>query len=85
MSNTDNSNLQTASKTYAFLTSGAPRTTDETTWKYNLRKLLTVKSFNSVETDQQTSTLKRCLGAVDLTMLGVGGTVGAGIFVLTGG
>ncbi len=32
----------------------------------------------------QRSELRRCLTAVDLTMLGVGGIIGAGIFVLTG-
>ncbi|MGO9602537.1 MAG: amino acid permease [Candidatus Binataceae bacterium] len=36
------------------------------------------------ETDDDGSGLKRALGALDLTMLGIGAIVGAGIFVLTG-
>ncbi len=34
--------------------------------------------------DKEFTELKRCLTAVDLIFLGVGGTIGAGIFVLTG-
>src|SRR5581483_2531434 len=36
------------------------------------------------EADGEGSGLKRALGALDLTMLGIGAIVGAGIFVLTG-
>ncbi len=36
------------------------------------------------EADDEASGLKRALGALDLTMLGIGAIVGAGIFVLTG-
>src|SRR5690606_13689384 len=32
----------------------------------------------------QDSGLKRCLGAMDLILLGIGGIIGTGIFVLTG-
>ncbi len=35
-------------------------------------------------TTQQNSPLKRCLTSVDLTLLGVGAIIGAGVFVLTG-
>jgi amino acid permease len=28
--------------------------------------------------------LKRCLNAIDLTMIGIGATVGSGIYVMTG-
>ncbi|CAG8534066.1 5672_t:CDS:2 [Paraglomus occultum] len=77
-------NVPTPPKSYEFLTSGAPRTEGETTWQYNLRKLLTIKSLKSLEADHKKSLLKRCLGPLDLTMVGIGGTIGAGIFVLTG-
>ena len=79
-----NLNVQTPPKSYEFLTSGTPRTEGETPWQYNLRKLLTIKSIKSLEADQKKSTLNRCLGPLDLTMVGIGGTIGAGIFVLTG-
>jgi APA family basic amino acid/polyamine antiporter len=35
-------------------------------------------------TDQSPSELRRCLTAFDLTLLGIGAVIGAGIFVLTG-
>lgn len=34
--------------------------------------------------DEITSSLKQCLSAVDLTLMGVGAIIGAGVFVLTG-
>ncbi|KAK5666772.1 hypothetical protein QVD99_006829 [Batrachochytrium dendrobatidis] len=42
------------------------------------------KPISSVNEDANSSELKRPLGAADLVMLGVGGIIGAGIFVLTG-
>jgi APA family basic amino acid/polyamine antiporter len=47
-----------------------------------LRKLFHTKPLN--QTPDETTHLRRCLTATDLTMLGVGGIIGAGIFVLTG-
>lgn len=43
--------------------------------------LLRTKPIDSIGGE---SALKRCLGAVDVTFLGVGAIIGAGIFVLTG-
>ena len=41
--------------------------------------------FRTKPTDVNANTgLKRCLGAFDLTMLGIGCIIGTGIFVLTG-
>ena len=74
----------TSSKTYAFLTSGSPRMTSESLWQYNMRKLLTIKSLDDLKAESENSTMSRCLGPFELTMLGIGGSVGAGIFVLTG-
>jgi APA family basic amino acid/polyamine antiporter len=47
-------------------------------------KLFITKSFSSIESEQRSSQLKRALGPWQLTALGVGGTIGTGIFVLTG-
>jgi APA family basic amino acid/polyamine antiporter len=47
-------------------------------------KLFITKSFSSIESEYQNSKLKRALGPWQLTALGVGGTIGTGIFVLTG-
>lgn len=47
-------------------------------------KLFITKSFSSIEDEHQNSQLKRALGPWQLTALGVGGTIGTGIFVLTG-
>jgi len=71
-------------KGYVFYTSGAARQPEESTWKYHARKLATIKSIDKLTIDQKTSQLKRALSAFDLTMLGIGGIIGAGIFVLTG-
>lgn len=49
-----------------------------------LSKLLITKSFSSIESEHKNSELKRALGPWQLTALGVGGTIGTGIFVLTG-
>lgn len=71
-------------KGYVFYTSGAARQPDEPVWKYHARKLLTIKNLDRLEVDEKTSELRRALNAFDLIMLGVGGIIGAGIFVLTG-
>src|SRR5436190_17926980 len=48
----------------------------------NLFRRKTVSSVQSeVQTDQS---MKRALGPVNLTAIGIGGIIGAGIFVLTG-
>jgi APA family basic amino acid/polyamine antiporter len=44
--------------------------------------LFRTKSIASVAS--QTGTLRRCLNAFDLTLLGIGAIIGAGVFVLTG-
>ena len=69
---------------YSFYTSGASKQPEESTWKYFVRKLFTIKSMNSIEVDQKSSGLKRTLNMLDLIMIGLGGIIGTGIFVLTG-
>ncbi|CAG8435516.1 7789_t:CDS:2 [Funneliformis mosseae] len=69
---------------YTFYTSGAPQQPGEATWKYHIRKLFTIKTLDTVESDQNTSELNRTLGAWDIIMIGIGGIIGTGIFVLTG-
>jgi APA family basic amino acid/polyamine antiporter len=49
-----------------------------------LKKLLATKPFEDIEAEQRRSQLKRALGPWQLTLLGVGATIGTGIFVLTG-
>ncbi|GBB94153.1 hypothetical protein RclHR1_00230031 [Rhizophagus clarus] len=73
-----------SSSGYSFYTSGLPRQPGEPKWKYFIRKLFTTKSINSLEEDQESSRLKRSLGALDFVMLGIGNVIGSGIFVLTG-
>jgi APA family basic amino acid/polyamine antiporter len=46
--------------------------------------LLTTKSIDSLRTEAAAGTFKRVLGPVNLSTLGVGAIIGAGIFVLTG-
>ena len=48
----------------------------------DMKRLLQTKGITS---DLSCETgLKRCLGALDLTLFGIGAVIGAGIFVLTG-
>ena len=47
-------------------------------------KLFLTKSFESINREQAGSQLNRSLGPWQLVALGVGGTIGTGIFVLTG-
>jgi basic amino acid/polyamine antiporter, APA family len=47
-----------------------------------LNKIFNTKSVGHHE--DESSALRRCLTATDLTMLGIGSIIGAGIFVLTG-
>ncbi|CAG8485495.1 408_t:CDS:2 [Diversispora eburnea] len=69
---------------YSFITSGAPRQPGESNWKYHVRKLFTVKTLTSVDEDAKKSTLSKSLSVFDLLMIGLGGIIGSGIFVLTG-
>ncbi len=46
--------------------------------------MFTRKSMASLQTEAEAGTLRRVLGPVNLTTLGVGAIIGAGIFVLTG-
>src|SRR5262245_60046799 len=46
--------------------------------------LFATKPFDSIHAEHRGSQLKRTLGPWQLTWLGVGGTIGTGIFVLTG-
>lgn len=43
-----------------------------------------MQSVSAVNQSIEPVSLKRCLTAFDLTMLGIGAIIGAGIFVLTG-
>ena len=49
-----------------------------------LQRLLVRKSVQQIQTEHDTSDLKRSLGAVNLVLLGIGCIIGAGIFVRTG-
>ena len=48
------------------------------------QKLLAKKSIRSLAAQDSHTHLRRSLGAFDLTMMGVGAIIGAGLFVLTG-
>ena len=49
-----------------------------------LKQMLTTKSFDNISSEHKSSQLKRILGPWQLALLGVGCTIGTGIFVLTG-
>ena len=49
-----------------------------------IKQMLATKPFQDLEAEHRNSKLKRALGPWQLTMLGVGATIGTGIFVLTG-
>jgi APA family basic amino acid/polyamine antiporter len=49
-----------------------------------MKNLLATKPFEQIHAEHRSSELKRTLGPWQLTALGVGGTIGTGIFVLTG-
>jgi APA family basic amino acid/polyamine antiporter len=49
-----------------------------------LKNLLATKPFDLIHAEHRDSELKRTLGPWQLAALGVGGTIGTGIFVLTG-
>jgi APA family basic amino acid/polyamine antiporter len=49
-----------------------------------MKRLLATKTFDSITAEHRDSQLKRTLGPWQLTALGIGGTIGTGIFVLTG-
>ena len=49
-----------------------------------LKQLLATKPFEDIAAEHRDSRLKRALGPWQLTMLGIGCTIGTGIFVLTG-
>ncbi|CAG8691810.1 3610_t:CDS:2, partial [Dentiscutata erythropus] len=76
--------LKSTMSSYEFITSGAPRQPDESVWKYRMRKLFTIKSMESIDEDQKASELKKSLNVFDLIMIGIGGIIGNGIFVLAG-
>ena len=46
--------------------------------------IFTTKSIASLRADAESNTLKRALGPLNLTTLGIGSIIGTGIFVLTG-
>jgi basic amino acid/polyamine antiporter, APA family len=48
------------------------------------KQMLATKSFEHIDSEHRNSQLKRILGPWQLTLLGVGATIGTGIFVLTG-
>lgn len=60
------------------LTAGTARTAREP------GRLALRKSLEQIEAETHTHGLKRSLGALNLTMLGIGSTIGAGIYVMTG-
>jgi hypothetical protein len=56
-----------------------------TTWRLLRRKGFGIKSLASQrDTTASGNEMRKVLGAVDLTFMGIGGIIGAGVFVLTG-
>lgn len=49
-----------------------------------IKNLFTTKSVDELEGDSDDKSMKKSLTAVDVTLLGIGAIIGAGIFVLTG-
>ncbi len=49
-----------------------------------MKSLFRTKSIESIMEGAKKNTLKKTLGAFDLVLLGIGCTIGTGIFVLTG-
>src|SRR4026207_2405883 len=49
-----------------------------------LKNLLAVKSIQDLASESNKAELRRSLGPVALTAIGIGGIIGTGIFVLTG-
>lgn len=49
-----------------------------------MKQIFQKKPISTLLQESQQKTLSRTLGALDLTMLGIGAIVGTGIFVLTG-
>ncbi|HLD76739.1 MAG TPA: amino acid permease [Rickettsiales bacterium] len=49
-----------------------------------LRKLFRIKTIETSISQAKSKSLKKTLGALDLVLLGIGCTIGTGIFVLTG-
>lgn len=52
--------------------------------KFKKRAFLCRSRDSLIRTTEKEGGLKKVLNAIDLTMLGVGAIIGAGIFVLTG-
>ncbi len=52
--------------------------------KLNYRAIFRTKSIKSIIADSEKKSFKKTLGAFDLLLLGIGSTIGTGIFVLTG-
>jgi len=50
----------------------------------DMRKLFRTKSIKQILAEAEKKTFKKSLGAFDLLLLGIGSTIGTGIFVLTG-
>lgn len=52
--------------------------------KQFIKRILRTKSFGASDIQHADVSLRRCLSAFDLILLGIGAIIGAGIFVLTG-